>query len=142
MSEILDCRAVALKKKAHFRKDVLRNFLNFRTPFTFQPLSECICSAVRQQAVGYICATLIKGNSTTYFFSDSFPKFSVQLFQNTLIKSSVMEFSRVLDCALQSYFILKNDSTRDNFLKFLEVKLFPQKKSVMDSQFGSNLQYL
>ena len=38
----------------------------------------------------------MEGNSTTYFFSDNFPKFSVQLFQNTLIKWSVMKFSRVL----------------------------------------------
>ena len=58
------------------------------------------------------------------FFSG---KFSVQLFQSTLIKSSVMKFSRVLDCTSYSCFILKIDSTRDNSLKYLEVKLSPLK---------------
>ena len=33
-------------------------------------------------------------------FSDKIPKFSAELFQNTLMKSSVMEFSRVKGCRL------------------------------------------
>ena len=80
--------------------------------FPFWALSECICNKME---LHYI------------FFSDNVPKFSVQLFQSTLIKFSVMEFSRVLDCTPWSCFILKNDSTRDNSLKFLEVKLSPLK---------------
>ena len=59
-------------------------------------------------------------------FSDSFPKFSAQLFQNALIKSSVTQFSRVMVCRLYLCLILKSDSTSNNFLKFLEVKLSPK----------------
>ena len=60
------------------------------------------------------------------FFYD-FQKFSAQLFQNALIKWSVMELSRVPGCRLWSCIILKSVSTGDNFLKFLEVKLSPPK---------------
>ena len=60
-------------------------------------------------------------------FSENFLKFMAQLFQNTFIRSSMMEFSRVLGCRLSSSLILKNESTREIFLKFLEVKLSPQK---------------
>ena len=35
-------------------------------------------------------------------FSGYFPKFSVQQFQNTLMRASVMEFRRVLGCRLKS----------------------------------------
>ena len=58
------------------------------------------------------------------FFSLNLPKFSVQLFQNTLIKSSVMESSGLYTVVL---FILKNDSARNNSLTFLQVKLSPLK---------------
>ena len=78
-------------------------------------------------------------NSNTYFFfSVSFSKFSVQLFKNNHIKSSVMQlFRRVLDCAPYSCFLFK---------KWLHQGQFPggiisNKKSVMDSYFGSNLQH-
>ena len=60
-------------------------------------------------------------------FPDNFPKFFAQRFQNTLVKSSVIGFSRVLGCRLQSCLILKDDCIRDNFLKFLEVKLTSRK---------------
>ena len=60
-------------------------------------------------------------------FTDNFPKFSAQLFQNALVKSSVTQFSRVVVCGLYSCLTLKSDSTSDNFLKFLEVRLSPQK---------------
>ena len=73
-------QAVALEKKAPFCKDFLGIFEILENPFPYWALSECISSAVQKYAVDYICVTPIKGNSTTYFFSDNFPKFSVQLF--------------------------------------------------------------
>ena len=51
----------------------------------------------------------------------------MQLFKNTLMKSFVTEFSRVLGCILQPCVLIKNDSTSENFVKFLKIKLSPQK---------------
>ena len=48
-----------------------------------------------------------------------------------------MEFVELLTTVFQ----LKSDSIRESFLKFLEMRLFPQKKSVMYSYPGNNLQY-
>ena len=41
----------------------------------------------------------------------------MELFQIALLKSSVIEFSKVLGCILQSFIMLESDSTRDNYLK-------------------------
>ena len=38
-------------------------------------------------------------------------------------------------------FLLKHDSIRELFFKFLEMRLFPQNMSVMDSYSGSNLKH-
>ena len=93
----------SVREKGTLSQRFFWNFRNFRMSFPFWALSECICNKMELQYI---------------FFSDNVPKFSVQLFQNTLIKLSVMEFSRVLDYTPWSCFILKNDSTRDNSLKF------------------------
>ena len=85
-----------------------------------------IQSLIRWQAVDCIPATVLKGNSTAYIFLIILQKFSAQLFQITLIKSSTAQFRRALGSRLQSCVILKRDSTWDNFLKFLQVNLSPQ----------------
>ena len=93
MSEILDCRAVALEKKGHFCKD----FRISEHPFLSEH-SENV--SLVQSVVGcrlYLCSSN-KRELHYIFFSENFPKFLVQLFQNTFIKSSVMVFNRVLDC--------------------------------------------
>ena len=125
---VAGCRVVALEKKRQFRKDFFYNFKILEHPFLsehFQNVS--ISSVVRQQVVDCICATLLKKNSTTYVFLTIFQSFLAQLFQNIFMRSSVTELSRVLGCRLQSCLVLKSDSTRDNFLKLLEVELSPQK---------------
>ena len=76
------------------------------------------------------------------FFSENFPKSSVQLFQNTLIWSSVMEYSSVLDCTSIVLFYIKKWFHQGQFLEIFRGEIIPTKKSVIDSYFGSNLQYL
>ena len=61
----------------------------------------------------------------------------MQLFQNTLIKSSVVKFythSPVLH--------LKKWLHQEHFVEIFRGEIMSTKKSVMDSYFGSNLQYL
>ena len=91
-SDILDCRAVALKKMWQLQ--------NFRTLFPFWALPECICSAILTLVVGcrlYSC-NCIKRSPTTYLFLIIFQKF--WRISNNFMKSSVTEFSRVLGCRL------------------------------------------
>ena len=98
-------------------------FRNFRTPFLSQHsrnVSVVQCGSRLQNLI--LQATLIKGNSTRYFYLTIFRSFRCSKF-----KISVMEFSRVLDCTPQSCFVLKNNSNRDNTLKFLEVEFSPLK---------------
>ena len=125
ISEILDCRTEKKKRKRDTLQRFFWSFRNFRTSF---PLWEYTLRIYLQSSPVVRCR-LYSCNSNErelhyIFFSG---KFSVQLFQSTLIKSSVMKFGRVLDCTPYSCFISKNDSTRDNSLKFLEVKLSPLK---------------
>ena len=47
MSEILDCRTVALEKKGHFRKDFFEIFEILKHPHPFWALLECVSIAVR-----------------------------------------------------------------------------------------------
>ena len=71
--------------------------------------------------------TLIKGNSTTYFFLTIFQSFWCSYFKTPSLNHlwwSLVEFWSLYTVVL---FISKNDSTRDNSLKFLEVKLSPLK---------------
>ena len=70
MSEILDCRAVALEKKAHFRKDFFGIFEILECPF----LSE------HSQNV-----SVIKWSSTTYFFLTMFQSFRCSSFKAPLL---------------------------------------------------------
>ena len=68
----------------------------------------------------YSC-NCVKRELHCIWFSDNFPKFSAELFQNALMRSWVVV------CRLYSCLTLKSDSTSDNFLKFLEVRLSPPK---------------
>ena len=69
-------------------------------------------------------------------FSGYFPKFLVQQFQNILMRTSEMEFRRVL-----KMFLLKRDSSRDYFFKILNMRLSPQKYLRWIPIPISNLQY-
>ena len=94
MSEILDCSAVALEKKTHFRKDSFGIFKILKNCRLFS------CSSNKME-LHYI------------FFSDNFPKFSLQLYQNNLIKSSVMKLSQLknlwwIPILVATYSICKN----------------------------------
>ena len=105
------------------------NLENFRALFPLWTLPECICSTVFDPLVDcrmHSC-NCIKRKLHYIHFSGTFPKFSAQLFQISLMKSSVAEFSTVLGGRLLFRVILKSESTRDNFSKFLYVKLSPQK---------------
>ena len=96
-SEILDCRAVALEKKGQFRKD-------FFWIFEILELSFLSTSRMYQSGcsfVDYLRATLLHTPLDMFFF-DNFSKCSVLLFQKILMKSYVMELSRVLGCRLQT----------------------------------------
>ena len=66
------------------------------------------------------------------FFSENFSKFSMQLFQKTLIKSSVMGFSRVLDCTPIVLFYIKKWLHQGQFLEIFRGEIIPTKISVMD----------
>ena len=135
MSKILDCRAVALEKKALFRKDFFGNFEILEHPlYSKHSQSASVVQSGRlqtifvqrvRQAVDYIRAPLIKGNSPTYFFLTIFHSFRSRYFEtpsSNHLRWSLGEFWTVRP---QSCFVLKNDSTRDNSLKVLEVKLSP-----------------
>ena len=123
MSEILNCRVVVLEKKTHFRKYIFRFFEILEHPFLSQHsrnVSVVQCGSRLQNVI--LQATLIKGNSTTYFYLTIFRSFGCSYF-----KTSVREFSRVLDCTPQFCFVLKSNSNKDNTLKFLEVGFSPLK---------------
>ena len=62
-------------------------------------------------------------------FSENFAKFLVQLFQNTPMKLSVISLAELWGAEDSPVFcvILEIDFTRDNFLKFLQKKLSPEK---------------
>ena len=53
-----------------------------------------------------------------------------------------MEFSRVLDYTPTVLFYIKKWLHQGQFLEIFRAEIIPSKKSVMDSYFGSNLQYL
>ena len=54
-----------------------------------------------------------------------------------------MDFSRVPNRTSIVLFYIKNEFTRDEqFLETFRGEIIPTKKYVMDSYFGSNLQYL
>ena len=138
MSEILNCRAVALEKKAHFRKYIFQIFRNFRTPFPFSALSGCICSAVRQQPVECNLASNSDKRELHYIFvSDNFPKFSVQQFQNICdgVQQSPGLYTIVLLC-------IKKQLQQGQYLAIFRGGILATKSSVVESYFGSNQQYL
>ena len=122
MSKILDRRAVALQKKAHFPKDFLE-FAKFQNTLLFLSTLRMYVQCSRVVGCKLYSCNSNKRELHYIFFSDNFRKFLMQPFQNTLINSSVMEFSRVLDQTPQSWFIFKDDSTKDNSLTFLDPKL-------------------
>ena len=94
-SEILGCRSTTLEKKNSFA-NTFKEFLKFWNILFFLTSSR-IVSAVGCRIYSINC---IKKDLYYILFSEYFPKFSVQLFQNTLINLSVVEFSIVLDCRL------------------------------------------
>ena len=65
----------------------------------------------------------------------------MQLFQNTLIKLSVMEFSGVLNYTPIVLFYIKKWLHQGQFVDIFIGEIIPTKKSVMGSYFGNNLQY-
>ena len=74
------------------------NLQNFGTLFPLWTLPECICSTVFDPLVDcrmHSC-NYIKRKLHYIHFSGTFPKFSAQLFQISLMESSVAEFSTVL----------------------------------------------
>ena len=63
-------------------------------------------------------------------FSDNIPMFSAELFQNTLMKSSVMEFSRVLAVDYSPVFYQKVAPPKGQFLEFVGGEIIQTKKSL------------
>ena len=134
MSEILNCNV----RESHFRKDLFGIFEILEHPLLSKHSQSVVQSGSRLYR-----AILIKGNSTTYIFLTKFQSFRcIYIFQNTLIKLSVTEFSRVLNCTTIVLFYIKKWLHQRQFLEISWGEIIPTKKSVMGFYFGSNLQYL
>ena len=98
-SEILGCRAVALVKMGQFYKDFFGIFKILEHSFLsvhFQNVS-VVQSGRRLRT--FFCNS-IKRELQYRRFSDNFPTILVQLFQNSLMISYVVEFCRVLGCRM------------------------------------------
>ena len=78
-SETLVCRPAKLIEKEQFCKGFFWNFLSFLNTY--------------QYLIGVF--SLVVRNSTTYSFSEYWPRCLVQIFQNNFMKPSATEFSRV-----------------------------------------------
>ena len=99
-----------------------------------------ICSGVFRLEVGYrlkLC-NFFKTEFHYIHIPGYFPKFSLWLFQNTIMKTSVIEVRRVKGCRLWSCVLVKNWLHQR---QFSEIKFSPLKNSVAYSNSGSNLQY-
>ena len=97
--EILNCRVATLKEKEQFCTKIFLKFWKFWNTLSFLSTSEkvSVVEFLVRRAVDCGCINLLKRNSPTYVFLENF-QFLMQLFQNTVIKTSVMEFSRSLGC--------------------------------------------
>ena len=81
-------------------------FSKFQNIFSFLSTSRKVSVIevlVHQQAVD-LCSCAILSNGNCRCFAGYFPKFLVELFQNIVMKSSVMEFSRVPGCRVVTCF--------------------------------------
>ena len=96
-SGLQDC---SIRKKRDSFAKIFFGFSKFQNILSFLSTSRMYQSGCR--FVDYIRATLLHTPLDMLFF-DNFSKFSVLLFQKTLMKSYVMELSRVLGCRLQTY---------------------------------------
>ena len=65
----------------------------------------------------------------------------VQLFQNTLMKTFAMKFSRNLDCWQYSCVLIKKQLPQRQFLEVSRDETILKEAFVMDSYSSRNLQY-
>ena len=124
-SGLQGCR---IREKGTVSQIFLWKFQNFKHPF----LSEHFQNASVVQSSSRLQTVLVQLHKRELHyicFSNNFLKFLVQLLQNTLKKSFVKEFSRVLGCRLQPCIILKSDSNRDNFQTCSETESEKQSSS-------------
>ena len=139
-------QACGAGEKGTVWKKIFRNLQNFRTLFPFWTLPECICSTAFDPEVGcgLHSSNCIKRKLHYVRFSDNFPKFSEQLFQFILMKSSVAESSRVPECRLSCPCALpciRKWLHQEQFLEIFADEIIPAKKYVMNFYFGSNPYY-
>ena len=128
----------SIREKNTLSQIYFQIFRNFRTPFPFSALSECICSAVRQQAVECnLASNSNKRELHQIFLSDNFPKFSMQQFQNICdgVQQSPGLYTIVLFC-------IKKQLHQGQYLEVFRGGILATKSSVVESYFGSNQQYL
>ena len=112
--EILYCSAGIFQKKEQFYNGFYGNFRNF-TGICF-PLEKYLWQNFQIHTRLQFYQKTIPLNT----FSRCFPKFSVQLFQNSLMKTPLMEFRRVRCCRL--YTSAKSEKGR-----FFGIRVAPQK---------------
>ena len=126
------------------KETVLQNFLElsrFQNIFsflsTYKKVSTAKCSGVSSLIVGcrFQCCNFIKRELHFSLFSGYFPKFPLGLLQNTLMKTSVMKFSKILGSRLQ--FI----PHKRQYFKLFGDKTIPIETFAMNSYSGCNLQH-
>ena len=138
-SEILDCRAVTSEKKGQFCKDFFGIFEILDDPFLSEHFQKSIYNRFFSPIVScrlYSC-NFIKKELHYLCFRGYFPKILVQLFPNTVEKSTVTEFSRVLGCRLQSRVLIKKWLHQRWFLEFFWRWNYTHKKVYDGIQFWS-----
>lgn len=111
-SQIQHCRPVCWRRRDSLPKILYEIFELFVHPFLSEHSQKSICGGVLSSVVGcrlesYIDFILLKRNSSKKRFSGYFPMFSVQLFKNSFMKTSVMQVRRVLVCRLLTCVLIK-----------------------------------
>ena len=120
------------RKRYRFAKIFLK-FLKFQNILSFVSTPRMYLQCIPVVGCRLHSRNSIKRKLHHIRFSDDGPKFLVQLFEKTLMKSSVKDFSRVMGCRLQSCVILKSYTTMRQVLEVFGGEIIPTKKSALHS---------
>ena len=108
-AEILNCRLATLKKREQFYTTNFLKFLKYQNILSFLSIfKKGICSGVSSPVGCRLWSyKFIKKKLSYIRFSGIFPKFLVQLFQSTLMKTFAIVFSKNSGCWQYSCVLIK-----------------------------------